>query len=297
MIYHIKRATRHFLFWSLIIFAIAINSARFFLLSVEDYKTDLESMVYELTTIPIEIGTLRAHMRGFSPEIILNDIHVLAVDEHDEPVIKLDEMRLGINLMQLLFTGQVLPSSWVTLVGAKLSIVRKKDGSLSVVGLNTTDSEQPSWLLSGGRYEVLKSDITWLDEQRNGLPLEFNKVDFLVKNEFETQTHEIHFISQLPKQYGKTLRVSVSIQGNVFEADDINGIVYVEGSDIHLAELMTGELPLGIKVASGKGSFKKWSKLEKSKLSTMTGSVKAKNIVLLKKNKKPFSYQRSYNGI
>lgn len=298
MIHHIKHATRHLLFWSLIIFAIAINSVRIFLLSIENYKTELEDRVREMTTIPIEIGKLRAHMRGFSVEMIINDIHVLATDENNGPAIKLDEMHLGINLTKLLFTGQVLPSSWLTLVGAKLSIVRKKDGSLSVAGLKTEDSAQPLWLLSGSQYKVLNSNITWLDEQHNGTPLEFNKVDFLVKNKFDS--HEFHFISQLPKQYGKTLRVSASIQGNVLETDDINGMVYVEGSDIYLTKTMTGALPLGIKVMAGESSFKKWSKLEKSELSTMAGSVHAKNVVLQNKNKKSFYIKEittRFNGL
>lgn len=291
MIHHIKRATRHFLLVLLLFLAVSLTLVRLFLLGVEDYKAVLESKIRELTTIPIEIGKLRANMRGLSPEIILKDIRVLAEKGDVEPSIKLKEVRLGIDLMELLLTRQVLSSSWLTLVGAKLSIVRKVDGSLSIVGLNAGDSEQPLWMLKGGRYEVLKSDITWLDEQRNGAPLQFNNVDLLIKNEFDSQRHEVHLISQLPKQIGSSLRVSMSIQGNVFETDTIDGTVYIEGSNIHLAELLTGELPLGIKIHAGEGSFKTWSKFKNSKLSSLTGSIQAKDIVLQKEGEKQKTFQ------
>ncbi|MCF6252608.1 MAG: TIGR02099 family protein [Methylococcaceae bacterium] len=271
--------------------AVSLTLVRLFLLGVEDYKTVLENKIRELTTIPIKIGKLRANMRGLSPEIILKDIRVLAEKGDVEPSIKLKEVRLGIDLMQLLLTRQVLPSSWLTLVGAKLSIVRKKDGSLSIVGLNTGDSEQPLWMLKGGRYEVLKSDITWLDQQRNGTPLQFNDVDLLIKNEFDTQSHEVHLISQLPKQIGSSLRVSMSIQGNIFEANAIDGTVFIEGSNIRLSELLTGELPLGIKIYAGEGSFKTWSKFKNSKLSSLTGSIQAKDIVLQKEGEKQKTFQ------
>lgn len=291
MIHHIKRATRHFLLWLLIALAIGSISIRVLLLGVENYKTDLENKILEVTAVPVEIGTLRANMRGFSPEIILKDIRVLAVKAGDKPAIQLEEIRLGINPVQLLLTQHILPSSWVSIIGVKLSIVRKKDGSLSIVGLNQEDSEQPLWLLQGSHYEILKSDISWLDEQRKGEILEFNDVDLSIRNNIDDDTHEVHFISHLPRQYGNMLRVSMSFQGDVFDTNNINGMVYVEGSNIYLKELVTGELPLGIKITDGEGGFKVWSQWKKSRLSGLSGSVQAKNITLHKQIGKQKSFK------
>jgi uncharacterized protein YhdP len=256
-------------------------------LGVDYYKTDLESKFLELTEIPIKIGSLRASMRGFSPILIIKDIQVLVENEHGKPAVQLEEMRVGINPVQFLFSWDIIPSSWLTLVGVKLSIVRKEDGTLSIAGLNMKESGQPLWLLQGNHYEILKSDISWLDEQKQGELLVFNDVDLSIRNDSEMDSHEVHFISHLPPQYGKMLRVSVVFQGNVFEADNINGMVYVEGSDIKLAELITTEQPLDIKIVAGEGSFKQWSKVEKSRLLAVTGSIQAKNIVLQKQGKEP----------
>jgi len=279
------------LFWSVLALGLGSISIRTIVLGVEDYKTELESKFFELTEIPIEIGALRASMRGFSPVIILTDIQVLAEDAKGKPAIQLEELRLGIDPVKLLFSWDVLPSSWLTLVGVKLSIVRKEDGTLSIAGLNMEESGQPLWLLQGNHYEILKSDISWLDEQKNGELLVFNDVDLSIRNDSEADTHEIHFISHLPPQYGEVLRVSLSFQGNVFDVGNINGMAYFEGTDIKLAELVTAEQPLGIKILAGEGSFKKWSKVEKSRLVAVTGSVRAKNIVLQKKGEKTETFE------
>lgn len=282
MIYHITRATKHLLLWSLIALAVSLSLVRFSLLGIADYKADLEDKIHQLTSIPIKIGTLKANIRGFSPEIILKGIQVLPDEGEVKSSIQLDEVRLGIDLVQLLLTRQLLPSSWFTLVGVKLSVVRKEDGSLSIAGLNTEDSKQPLWLIEGGRYEVLKSDITWLDKQRHAQAITFNNVDLVIKNDSNAKKHEIHLVSQLPEQYGRTLRVSMAIEGNLFEADNIDGSVYLEGGDIHLAKLLTGDIPLDMEITAGEGDFKLWSQWRSSRLASLSGHIKAKDIVLHK---------------
>ena len=298
MINRIKATTRLFFLGLLIVFAISLSFVRFFLLSVDSYKEELENKIYQLTELPVEIGAIRANMRGFSPEIVLNDIRVLSSDDRKKQPIKLEELRLGISLMELMMTQQVLPSSWVTLVGVKLSIVRKEDGSLSIVGLNAGGSDQPLWLLKGGRYEVLKSEITWLDKQRHATAVTFDNIDLLIKNEPGSDSHEIHLISQLPEAIGKTLRVSMSIQGNVFETDNINGLVYIKGNDIQLAEILTGEQPLGLEISAGQGEFELWSQWQNSQMITLTGNVQA-NKVHIKKHLEEFkinTLSTDFNG-
>lgn len=301
MIYHLSKVTKHFLLWFLILFAIGLSCLRFFLLGMEYYKTDLENIILELTDIPIQIGTISANMRGFSPEVILKDIQVLLVDEDDKPTIQLEQMRLGIDLMELMLSRQLLQSSWITLVGAKLSIIRKKDGSISIVGLNASESEQPLWLFKGARYEVLKSEITWKDELGLSKPFNFNKIDVLIKNKVETQTHEIHLISNLAN-YGNQLRLSMSFQGDFFEADNISANVYLEGNEFQVGKFLNAELPLGLKIVSGTGSFKIWSQWEKSRLVNIIANVQAKDSVIQnQKSKKARAYeikdlQTQFNG-
>ncbi len=282
VIKRINQIIRVLLFWLLIILAISLSILRVFLLDIDDYKTDLESRIFELTTIPIEIGTMRANMRGISPEIILSDIKVISSDPSIKSAIKLDEMRVGINLPLLLFTRQVLTSSWLSLVGVKLSIIRQKDGQISIVGLNTEDSEQPYWLLKAGKYELLKSEITWIDEQTNANPIKFDQVNLVIKNDPDEDKHELHIISHSPNHYGNMLRVSVSTQGDIFNTQNFNGRLYISGRGMHLKQLLLDKLPSGFDIVEGEADFKLWSLWEKSKLINLAGKIKAKQIIFRK---------------
>ena len=77
MIHHLKRATRHLIFWSLIASAISLTGVRLLLLGIDNYKADLSARVSELVGAPVRIGHLRANMRGYKPELILKDIEIL----------------------------------------------------------------------------------------------------------------------------------------------------------------------------------------------------------------------------
>lgn len=259
-------------------------------MSVDEYKTDLENKLFELTSIPIEIGALRANMRGVNPEVILKNIKIVTADTQDEQPIQLEEVRLGLDLGTLLLTRKILPSSRLTLVGVKLSIIRNKDGSLSIAGLNGDGSEQPLWLLSGGQYEVLKSEITWVDKQREALPIIFKNVDLFIKNKRDKRTHELHLVSQLPEQLGRELRVSLNIKGDILDANNIKGEVYIEANDVYLTEYLKSFLPDDIKVTDAEEkarvSVKLWSHWDKSTLSRLSGTVQASHAILHKQQKK-----------
>jgi len=295
VIHKIRLATIRFSFFLLILAALGSVLVRFFLSGIDDYKTTIESKIFELTEIPLEIGDLQPNMRGFNPGIILKDIRVFSAEGNDQQPIKLEEIRFSINVIDLIWTQQLLPSSWLTLVGAKLSVVRRADGSLSIKGLNSSESKQPMWLLSGGRYEVLNSEITWLDQKRNAKPLKFKNIDLLLKNDIGSDKHEIHLLSRLPKSIGGNLRLSMSIQGNVFEKNNISGLVYIKGNDVQLAELLTGERLSGIDIETGYGDFELWSQWEKSKNIFLTGNVNVENLVL-KKQKKTYKLDNLISG-
>ena len=89
---------------------------------------------------------------------------------------------MGINLLDMVIDRDRLASAWVTLVGARLTVTRKPDGSIAIVGLKASD-DQPLWLLQGRKYEVLQSEVTWHDEKRNGRPLKFEAVDLAIINQ------------------------------------------------------------------------------------------------------------------
>ena len=294
MIHHIKRATRHLIFWSLIASAISLTVVRLLLLGIDHYKADISTRVSELVGAPVKIGRLRANMRGYNPELIIKDIEILPVIPklqigNERPAIQFKEIRLGINLLDVLVNRDRLASTWVTFVGAKLTVRRKQDGSIAVVGLKASD-EQPLWLLQGSKYEVLQSEISWQDERSQNKLAVVGKVDFAIMN--KAQQHQVHILVKLPKKYGNELRVSMDLTGNVFEPSAIDGAVFVEGKNLNIAEWMTLGVPLSMDIRSGSGDFKIWSELQHSQLVAMDGDVQLQRMKAFRQDNDVFSVKQ-----
>jgi uncharacterized protein YhdP len=284
VIYRITRATRHFIFWCLIAIAISLTGARLLLSGMESYKADLSVYLGEVMGAPVKIGRLRAKMRGFNPELILTNIDISSIVANEKPAIQLKEIRLGINLLDLLVSRELLSSSWVTLVGARLSVIRKQDGALSIIGLKA-GNEQPHWLLEGGKYEILQSEINWQDEQ-NHIKGAMNGVNVAIIN--DDQRHQLNMLMDLPVKYGDALRVSIDFNGNAFEPSALNGAVFIEGKNLQLAEWVKKELPSTIRIQSGNGDFKIWGRLQQSQLVSLQGEARLQQTQFLRQNRDAF---------
>ncbi|MFZ2168545.1 MAG: DUF3971 domain-containing protein, partial [Methylococcaceae bacterium] len=270
MIHHIKRATRHLIFWSLIASAVSLTAVRLLLLGIDNYKADLSARVSELVGAPVTIGRIRANMRGYNPEIVLRDIDILSVVANEKPAIQLKEIRMGINLLDMLVSKDRLASAWVTLVGAKLSVKRKEDGSFAIIGLNASD-EHPLWLLQGGKYEVLQSEVTWQDEKKKSRALKFEAVDLAIIN--NDQQHRLNVLMKLPKKFGDTLTVSMNLTGNVFKPSAVDGSIYIDGKNLNLTEWVTRDLPASMSIRSGSGDVRVWGELQHSQLVSLVGDM------------------------
>jgi uncharacterized protein (TIGR02099 family) len=294
MIHHIKRATRHLIFWSLIASAVSLTVVRLLLLGINSYKADLSTHISELLGAPVTIGRLRANMRGYNPEVVLKDIKILSLAPKlelgsEKPAIQLKEIRLGINLLDVLVNRDRLASSWVTLVGAKLTVKRKQDGSIGIVGLKASD-EQPLWLLQGSKYEVLQSEISWLDEMSQNKLAVVSEVDFAIMN--NAQRHRMNIRVKLPKKYGDELRVSMDLTGNVFKPSSVDGAVFAEGKNLHLAEWVMGELPFPMTVRSGTGDARLWTEWRQSQVVSLVGDIQLQQLQMARPEKHSFSVKQ-----
>lgn len=263
-----------------------MSATRIFLASLDDYQIELEHKIRQTTEIPIHIGKLEAGIRGFNPEVILREISVEAADSNSQPDIHLREIRLGIDFLDLLLTQDWRSSSRVTLVGAKINIIRNTDGSFLIKGLHASNA-QPFWLLQGGKYEILDSEISWQDLKRHGDTVTFDHFDLVLKNHYDDDSHEIHIVSNLPPQYGDSLRVSARITGNLFEGKDISGQLYFEGANLQAPALIKGDLPFGLNLQSGAGDIRLWSLWRDSSPYQIDGYIQAQQISINKDQAAP----------
>jgi len=292
MIHHIKRATRHLIFWSLVTIAIGLTGVRLVLSGIDAYKVSLAGQISEIIGAPVTIGRLGAKMRRFSPELILKDIAFASVAA-EQPVVALKEIRLGVNLLDMLVHRELLPSAWVTLVGAKLSVQRKDDGSFAIVGLKAGDG-QPLWLFEGSKFEVLQSEISWQDELGKKAPLKFTSVDIAIIN--VAGRHRINMLAKLPKQYGDTLTLSADFSGNPFAASALDGVVFIDGKNLQLSRWPAADLPLAMIIQSGAGDLKIWSRLQHSQPVSVNAEAWLQDVKLLRQDKGVFAVKSLNTG-
>jgi uncharacterized protein (TIGR02099 family) len=285
MRHHITRATRHLIFWSLVMAAIGLSAVRLVLLGVDSYKTNLEIRVGAMLGTPVKLGSLGANMRGISPEVVAKDITIASSLATAPSAIQLKEIRLGINLGEFLLSRNALASSWVTLVGAKLSVIRKKDGQFVVEGLKAGGGE-PLWLLQGRKYEVLQSQITWQDQQTGGAPIVLDPVNLVVMN--DGNRHRINLLAQLPMNVGDGLKMLVDFEGEANKLSDIKGNVFFEGNKVNLHELVSTYLPFDMTI-TGSADVKVWGQWQQTKLVSIKMDMQLKQGIVARKGKKAFN--------
>jgi uncharacterized protein (TIGR02099 family) len=270
----IIRTTKYLLFWILIAVAVALSCIRILIADAGHYKSELERKILAFTGIPLHIGALRATMNGFNPTLILRDMHIDAA----ESAIELQEAHISVNLFQLVWTADLLKSGALTLIGAKFDLLRNLDGDIVIKGLKNS-SGSLAWLLSGGKYQILHSDVSWRDLKNNIQPVYFHNVDLLLKNHL--QDHEIHVLTDLPAPYGESMRVSALLTDDVFDLRRLDGKLYLEGVNLQSLLVAGQKLPLGLRLESGLGNIRVWSDWRQGELTRVIAYVQAQQVKIV----------------
>ncbi len=280
MIHHVTRATRHLIFWTLLLTAIGLSVVRLMLVGIDKYKADLETRIAVIVGVPVKLGSLGANMRGITPELVLKNIDIAPAIVTEKPAIHIKEIRLGIDLGRFVLNQELLTSSSVTLVEAELSVYRNNEGHFAVDGLKPKPG-QPLWLFQG-QYTLLHSRITWQDRLHNSKPIVFDDMDLSIRN--SSDQHRLNLISSLPPAYGGDLRVMANFEGDAEDSPKLVGHTFIEGHDIKLSELVSAYLPEDIHINSGSADFKIWSEWRNALPISTYGITHLKEAVLARED-------------
>ena len=263
---HLKNFAHHVTFWALILIVVGFLGISFFFSKIENYKNDLANQLSQVIEAPVKIGKLHARLRGIQPELQLSELDIAAEK------IQLKEIRLGVDFWQLLSNKNLLSATSITLIGAKITLIRHADDSITLEGLKASEG-QPTWLLQG-KYLLLQSSITWRDEKLNKPQRQITPVNLAIINEGEN--HRINLLTQLQKT--ELLRVSLDLSGNPFDLKALSGSVFIEGKNLKLSEFSGFELPLSLKITDGIANIKAWVNLENGQFDSLNGDVKLQNV-------------------
>ncbi|PPD05621.1 MAG: TIGR02099 family protein [Methylobacter sp.] len=282
MLYHITRATRHIIFWTLLAAAVGLSVLRLLLLEINQFKQDLTVYLADFLGAPVEIGRLQANMHGFSPELIVNNISTIASPSNPNPTIKFEEIRLSLNLPEIILSQAVLPSAKLAFVGAKFTVVRKPDNSLVIAGLKDNGA-QPLWLMQAPRIALLQSQLTWQDELNGLEPVSFSNIDIALMNG-SGDKHRLNLQMALPERYGERLSAVAEFSGSLFEPQKLDGKLFLNIKQAKLAYWLPDPTPKGFSINNGTGDIQLWCGWQQATLASVTGRVDIDNLQLTHSN-------------
>ena len=226
---HTHRAAFHLGLAFLILLALGLSALRFWLLPrIADFRQPLEAQLGALVGETLSIEALSARLHGFRPELSLTGLNIL--DPQGRSAIRFATVRLDLDPFRTLASGEPRFDS-VEIVGPKLSIRRKQDGSIAVVGLTLVEAP-PAWLLADGRIALLDAQVEWLDG--GSPPLKLGRVDLRLDN--RRDRHRLAADFGLPEALGRSLRLALDAEGDLF-GPGWRGVVYLEGGGIDAARL------------------------------------------------------------
>ncbi|MGH8547572.1 MAG: YhdP family protein [Methylococcales bacterium] len=265
---HLSRYVRVILLVFVLFLAVVLSAVRVLLPEISEYRAEIVSSISASIGKPIEMDSMAAGLNGIRPEVVLNGLKILDPIER-KVLLRFDQLRAGLNVKEFLLTGNFQPR-WVTIRGARLSVRRKLDGSLKVAGLDS-GAEMPKWIFEDGQFELLDSEVDWLDLKYPGAGVHFSSTDIRLLN--TQRRHKVAIDVDLPLDYGESLSIRMDFQGSLLLRDCCTGKIYVQARDIRYGKLLEAFAPDGYRVAQGRGAFRFWSTWEKSVLVNLAGEV------------------------
>ena len=180
------RGVAYLLAGLVVLAAVALVGLRLLLPELGHYRPEIEQWLSRAADRQVEIGTVDAHWRGWTPVFRIRDVRLaggeVPADPSADASLRLADLTFSVDLVDLLRSGAFRPRE-IAARGASFVVTQRSDGTFSVaepgLGQNTTGGARSStrlarWMLDQADLSLLASRIVWVDE-RHGLgpvPLE-----------------------------------------------------------------------------------------------------------------------------
>ena len=279
-----------------VLLATGFAIARLLLPFADQYSAEVGERFSDYLNQPVIVRALDAEWHGWGPSLVLRDLSLL--DEMGEqPVLRLEKVRLGLNLLSSLRQRQIVFSD-ITFVGVNLVLTRDQQGQFSVVGLpsqlveNKTKKNLPrqsedvkpflTWLFSQDQLNLEDSDITWQDEMGAGRKMHFSAVNLSLRN--DGNRHQLDAALTLSSELGKSMILRIDMWGDPMSTKRRSTQVFIAGEHVHLAELFEPQSIAGVNVSIDSAGFRVWGQWKEGILQYLTGDVDAAGLTMVPGN-------------
>ncbi|PCI20826.1 MAG: TIGR02099 family protein [Piscirickettsiaceae bacterium] len=279
----------HSLLWvftvSVVVLAILLAVARFFITQVPAYKNDLESYLSNQIGGQVSIGKMAARIDGFTPQLSLKNVTLDGLKQQTN-TLRIGEIRLSLNPWGVL-KGVVTPSK-ITIIDTYIAIKRFADGHVSIVGFSNDNNEDSSsgdfsWLLENGSFEVIESEIVWQDEMREEEDVSLENANIIFQN--VNQQHTLRIAASLPRNIGGDFILTLDITGDVLSTNNWHADGYLKTEQINLSKVLSRLDIDEFDMQQGAGDIELWSTWEKAQLTHVQGNIQVSEALLVHGNK------------
>ncbi len=273
-------ASRTIRFGLIGIFAVGllVGAIRLALPFADLFRPELEAMLTETLGTEVRIGRLELRLAGLVPRLELRDT-VLLNPENSRPRLGLAQLWIDLNPTASLRALAPRIES-VTLVGARLTIRRLPTGDLAVTGLEGlaggNDPETMGFFLGKGRFQLVDSDLSWIDEKAGAPPLRLSGVRVHFENRGER--HRIGIFARHLDDRRSRLRLVGDLHGAPDRPADWSGEIYLQWQGDDLGRVLAGRLPTGLHLGSDAVAFESWSRLEAGFLSRSLNRIETRGL-------------------
>lgn len=270
----------------LILLAVAFTLLRAFLPHATGYLADIEQGISLQTGFPVTIGSLDADMYYFTPRLKLLDVTVYE-DDGMATLLQLDEVNVSLAFIDSIRLMMPMVGS-VSLHGAEIKIERHPEGRWVVQGRAFQQGESSKAsaelidLFLVANLSLVDSRIEWRDFTGRSRDMEFEGVTLIHENVFGT--HYLEANMRLPPQYGDTLRVVAEIEGNVQDLANIEAFIHINGQSLDLQSWVESTRARDYIGGKGRVDTELWFHIHKQKLTRISGTLSADDLVLNKAN-------------
>jgi uncharacterized protein (TIGR02099 family) len=272
----------------LVLAAILISLLRLALPLADRWRTEVAAQVAERLGGPVRVGALSLDLDGWSPRLSL-DGAVLADPSGGPDLLRLEALELDLDALASLRLGSPQVRG-LTLVGAHLTLVRSRDGTIRIEGLGGLSPGDPHSLelfLHQGRLNLTRSEIRLVDE---GLGLELPRLaDLRLQIGNDGDSHRLA-LSARPLAPGSAspadspaqaeLRLVADLHGPASDLGAWQGGLYLSLGGADLAALLPPSL-LAPGSVRGKGaSLEVWGRVLDGAPEWLLSRIEARRIAL-----------------
>ena len=176
-----------------VLVAATLVGLRLLLPELGHYRSEIERWLSRATDRQVEIGSIDAHWRGWTPVFRIREVRLAGgespADAPTDAGIRLADLTFSIDPLDLLRSRAFRPRE-VSASGASFVIVRRSDGSFAVEELGELGElgaggprrhdRLAQWMLGQANLSLYASRIVWIDEQHGLRPLPLDGVTLLL---------------------------------------------------------------------------------------------------------------------